>query len=316
MDDVKVPKYVRQFLESRHLELGALRGMSMAEIRGRGASPRVVEWIAKYLGRGEEIGRDDLVEVLPGVTLGMVKSRRGLKGTWRYFGYEDRESFDRAGITDEQVAEYILSRRVSVREEERVRSGGARSRGRRLSREEVQRELDRRLGEVLALYNTDNLTDRENLRRLVFMEWQSEQFQNEMLDLRMRGDAQSRRDEALLAEQHAKLSKEIRDLQKVMGIDRASREVVEREDPLDVVTAGLEDAKWLLDNEIQVVEHRCADGRVVRPIMLIWHFFPTHPHETFRQECPNCGQVLEVECKRRGYAVKASDFDISDLVDI
>jgi len=315
---VTVPFWVRRALERNGVGLEELRGMSVEEMGGMEYfGPSVVRWVMEYFGRGDEVrdmGSSD--EVLPGVSRGRVRQWRALRGTWRHFGAETREEFDALGVSDEEVARYILENTdAGFIENEGDGGDSKRRRGRGKKRlGEIRAEWERRVREYLERFDAPTPNDVAALRRLAFMDLRVELIQRRMLELVDEVGVRAMREMSSLNEQQVALSTEIRNLQKSLGIDRVRRvEEEERLDPLQVLRDGVRDAKWLMDNEIQEVVHYCADGKVV-PIMAIWHWFPTHPHGSFRQQCPNCGEWFTVEYKPRGEAVSAKDFEIPDLL--
>ena len=302
-----VPSWVRRKLDVTGMPLESFAGMTLDQVctalNIKDKRSNIARWIVKY--HGVDLDEKKYSEVIPGVKLWEVNRNKGLVGTWRHFGASDRSGFDALGITDEAVAEYIASNRVgAVPKTDKKKQAALRA--------DMDVQLDERYKEYLNQFESDTPNDKAMLRNLASMEVRLEAIQSELMDTVGTVDAIQIRKSETLNKQSVDLSKEIRELQKALGIDKVSRDNSDKADPLGVLRDAMRDAKWLLDNEIHTVEHHCPDGKVV-PIMQIWHFFPTHPHTDFKQVCPNCGMEIVVSYKYRGVAVNSKDFVVEGL---
>lgn len=255
------------------------------------------------------------LEVLPGITAKRVKQFRSLRGTWRYFGCESKAEFEAKGVTDLEVAEYIQAK-ASQRDFIENESKRA-SRGGKIDASAFNAMWDKKFAEYQSRFTTEDATpnDIASLRRLAFMDAQQEFTQQHIVNNLTLRDISDRNAIKGLNETLVSLSREMREIEKTLGIDRVTRKKDDDvADPMEVIASGIRDARWLLANEIQEVRCPGCESKHDVAIMSIWHRYPTHPHGDFTQECPNCGRILVVKCKKRGVAAKAKDFEIPDLL--
>lgn len=262
-------------------------------------------------------------EVLPGITQGRVNQFRALRGTWRYFGCKNRAELD-AKVSDEQIAQYIQEK---ASKKDFIENPKPELMG--IGEDAFNALWDQKYAAYTARFQTDKATpnDLASLKRLAFMEAQQEVIQRHIISKLDISDISDRNVIKGLNDTLVSLSREMREIEKQLGVDRVTRQKAEDADnPLEVLRQGIADAKWLIDNEIQEVRCPGCESKIDVPILSIWHHYPTHPprpvgakgeyaegEALFHQECPNCGRILVVRYKPRGVPLRAKDFEIPDL---
>lgn len=247
-------------------------------------------------------------ETILGVSVGKIKSRRNLLGTWRYFGgstkynspCRNRQEFNALGVSDLEVAEYILyceskkqrsnaikaaDEAMSVQEEkdwledrkDRERKGGE--------------EHERRYQEYLQDFNEDALTeaDKASIWTLVGIDLALKENVKAQYSFYGRVDPGSIMNKKLLSDEVARMSAEFRQLQKMLGIDMPTRIKAEQQATgIDVVRDIVDQSAEFISNEMIEVEH-CG-------ILNTW-LCPFFPEMGYRYEtkCPRCGEAIIVE---------------------
>jgi len=242
--------------------------------------------------------------MIEGVPLGEIKKARNLSGTWHFFGFETREEFDAADISDRRmVVEYMRpvgerkagERKVRTEEAiaalERYESEGDWEEEIRTNIEDFERKVEERVAQYLEDFETSAKTDVDNLKNLASAQIRLEAIQEVRLHQMAKPIEQQvtkiARDvyKALSEEEKALLS-QVRLLQKGMGIDKPTREMAaDQVTGVDRVQAIVQEAKDFLANEIVEVSH-CG-------IRVAWYarFFPEEPL-FIRTKCPRCGEVV------------------------
>jgi len=242
--------------------------------------------------------------MIAGVPLGEIKKRRNLSGTWNFFGFDTKEEFDAADISDKRiVVEYMLP--VSERKagEERAKAEEA---ARALERygaeggleaeietnvESFEQKVEERVAQYLEDFDTSAKTDVDNLRNLASAQIRLEAIQEVRLYQMAKPVEQqitkiARDVFKALGEEEKALLQQVRLLQKGMGIDKPTREDKAAEvTGVDRVQAIVREAKEFLANEIVEINH-CG-------VRVAWYarFFPEEPL-FIRTKCPRCGEEI------------------------
>ncbi|MFA5937122.1 MAG: hypothetical protein WC822_04565 [Candidatus Paceibacterota bacterium] len=226
----------------------------------------------------------DKREIRVGVSVGLVRTLRGVKGTWYHFGVNTKEEFESKNISDEAIADYIIANRRMKEQGEYVEvvagdvSGMRRkgkARGVRKTGIDLRDKWEDKMKEYHESYEMDTPNDVVGIRTLAWMDVQIEFIQKSIIELSGSSDMKTRNHVSELNKQLKDLIGESRALQKLLEIDKSSRGQKD-ESGIDIVGDMVKDAGWLLENEIQTVACHCEDGKVIE---IAWdhHFFPTHP---------------------------------------
>ena len=304
-DETFPQRWVIRAMNRNGLTLEDLERMGYEELRnveGIGAVSAIA--IFNHFHPEIEAGQLPTGETVFNIPIKGIDRARRLDGTWRHFGEKTQEEFDALGVSNERVARFILDQekdgisRIAEKQEEK--------------QNDRVKELEERLQAYLEYFDAPTPNDIAALRNLAFLNMRADILQQDLVALVGKVDPVSQKIMEGLNEQIVKVSAETRLLEQALGIGRKKR-VEEGDDPLEVLRGAMSDAEWLMEQEIHEVVHHCKDNKVI-PIMSIWHNFPTHPHEPFRQQCPNCEEWITVEYKERGIAVSAKDFEIEDIL--
>jgi len=298
-------RWVVRAMKQNNLTLEDLGNMSYERLRSiDGIGPASATAIFSHFHPGIDAGQLPSGETVFNISMKSIERARRIDGTWHHFGASTQEEFDALEISNEDIARFILDK------EKEGASHIAQKREERQS--DRQEELEERLQAYLEYFDAPTPNDVAALRNLSFLNMRADILQQDLVAHVGATDPTSQKIMEGLNEQIVKVSAETRLLEQALGIGRRKR-IEEGDDPLEVLRGAMDDAEWLMEQEIHEVVHRCKDGKVI-PIMSIWHYFPTHPHEPFRQQCPNCGEWITVEYKKRGIAISAKDFEIEDIL--
>ena len=298
-------RWVKRAMKRNKLSLEDLENMSYESLRdtkGIGKESAIAIW--NHFHPDVKAGQLIDGKMAFNISKESINRARRMDATWQHFGAKTQNEFDTLDISDEGVARFVLDREKEGKEyvvEER-------------NERQVDRvaELKRREEEYLEYFDAPTPNDVAALRNLSFLNMRSAILQEQLLAIVGKVDTVSLSTMQGLNDQIVKVSAETRQLEQALGIGRSKR-IDKGDDPLEVLRGAMDDAEWLMEQEIHEVVHHCKDGKVI-PIMSIWHYFPTHPHETFKQQCPNCEEWITVEYKERGIAVSAKDFEIEDIL--
>jgi len=246
-------------------------------------------------------------EFIEGVSLGKIKRMRNLSGTWNFFGYDTKATFDAAGITDLQMSQYIkrsgdineAAREAWAREQaeaqewyEKNEAGWREDVEARIK--EFEQEVVRKVAQYLDDFEAPTESDEDNLKNLAAAQLRLEAIHRDRLrqmalPFAVRVSKGSRDILESLADEERSLLQQIRLMQKGMGIDRPTREIKASEiTGVDRVKTIVQEAKEFLANEIVEVHH-CG-------IRVAWYarFFPEEPL-LIKTKCPRCEQLIEIE---------------------
>ena len=254
---------------------------------------------------GKPRDEKSIPKTIEGVSIGEIKRRRNLSGTWHHFGYSTKEEFDAAGVSDlRMVREYI--RPVSERkaEEKKVKTEEAVAAFERYEAERdavegveesnienFERKVEKRVAQYLEDFETSAVTDVDNLRNLASAQIRLESIQETRLRQMAKPVEQqitkiARDVFRALGEEEKALLQQVRLLQKSMGIDKPARDAKTAEvTGVDRVQAIVQEAKRFLANEM---EDMCHCG-----IRTTWvsDLFP-ETYGKFIKQCPRCGGII------------------------
>ena len=244
---------------------------------------------------------------IDGVPYGEIKKRRNLIGTWRAFGFDNKEAFDAAEISDGRIVAHIKGVAFRKAKEEEAKAAEAleaieafqETSGEDVAiavsnLEEFEARVEKRVAEYLEDFDTTVRSDIDNLANLAKAQLALERIQ----EIRMHQLAQPMEYQAMktakdalkiLGDAEKSLLQQIRLLQKGMGIDKPTREAADSaETGVDRVVAIVEAAKKFLVNEVVQVHHcgiRIAD----------WSDYFWETGLYLRKKCPRCGEMIEIE---------------------
>ena len=241
---------------------------------------------------------------IEGISVGEIKRWRNLSGTWKSLGYDTKEAFDAAGVSDLRMVQHIKDkkgRNEAAKEawaEEQARAVELYKKDEAAFRKEVESnkaDYEQKVADKVAKYLEDfeapTESDEDNLKNLVEAQLRLEDIHRD----RRRQMAQpfavkvsktSRDVFSDLADEEKGLLQQIRLSQKGMGIDRPTREDKAAEvTGVDRVQAIVQEAKEFLANEIVEINH-CG-------VRVAWYarFFPEEPL-FIRTKCPRCGEEI------------------------
>lgn len=243
-------------------------------------------------------------ETILGVPVGKIRSRRNLLGTWRYFGrkYErpsnTKQQFDALGVPDLEVAEYILECEGRKQRNEALKAADqALSTQTRSDFLEDRADRQRRGGEehqakyeeYLKDYDAPTEADRASLWTLAGIDLALRKNLSAQYVYYDKVDGASIQNKKLLSDEVGRLSTELRQIQKMLGIDMPTRIKAEQQATgIDVVRDIVDQSAEFISNEIVEVEH-CG-------ILNTW-IVPFFPEEGYRYEtkCPRCNEAIIVE---------------------
>jgi len=249
----------------------------------------------------------EAAKYIEGVSVGKIKRMRNLSGTWNFFGYDTKEDFDAAGITDLQMTQYIkgtgeankVARETWAMEQAEAvdwyEKNEAEWRNDVDSRvEEFEREVARKVAQYLDDFEAPTESDGDNLRNLAAAQLRLEAIHRDRLrqmalPFAIRVNKASRDILASLADEEKALLQQIRLLQKAMGIDRPTREDKAAEvTGVDRVQAIVLKAKETLKDQIDDMHH-CG-------IRTAWtsDFFKETYFKVVKQ-CARCGGLIVEE---------------------
>ena len=247
-------------------------------------------------------------ETILGIPIGVIKSRRNLIGTWRHFGREHempcktRQQFDAMGVSDLEVAGYILDCQ-SVQE----RDGAIKAADEALSKQthrtfiEDRKEARRKgLGEHQKLYeeyledfDAPTKADKGTLWTLSGIDLALRKNLGAQYVWYEKTDAGAIQNKKLLSDEVARLSSEFRQLQKMLGIDKPTREGKDSaESAMEYIRRIVEGAREFVDEQITQMVH-C--NILIREDI---DHFPELYTKLIKQ-CPRCGDMIEIEYGER-----------------
>ena len=242
-------------------------------------------------------------EMILGVPIGKIKSRRNLLGTWRHFGKNkempchNRQQFDALGVTDLEIAEYVLDCESRKQRSNAIKAADEAMSTReekdwRLDREERQRrgrkEHEAKYEEYLKDYDAPTEADRASLWTLAGIDLALRENLSAQYAYYGRVDGASIQNKKLLSDEVARLSTELRQMQKMLGIDMPTRIKAEQQATgIDVVRNIVEGTRSHFDTYNVPVEHcniQIGDWQ---------HYFPEVGY-TCRTICPRCGESVHI----------------------
>ena len=243
-------------------------------------------------------------EMILGVPIGKIKSRRNLLGTWRHFGKNkempchNRQQFDALGVTDLEIAEYVLDCESRKQRSNAIKAAdealsSQEERDWRLDREERQRrgrkEHEAKYEEYLKDYDAPTEADRASLWTLAGIDLALRENLSAQYAYYGRVDGASIQNKKLLSDEVARLSTELRQMQKMLGIDMPTRIKAEQQATgIDVVKDIVDQSAEFISNEMIEVEH-CG-------ILITWlaNFFEEMGYK-YETKCPRCGEAIVIE---------------------
>ena len=242
-------------------------------------------------------------ETILGVPIGKIKSRRNLLGTWRHFGKNkempchNRQQFDALGVTDLEIAEYVLDCESRKQRSNAIKAAdealsSQEERDWRLDREERQRrgrkEHEAKYEEYLKDYDAPTEADRASLWTLAGIDLALRENLSAQYAYYGRVDGASIQNKKLLSDEVARLSTELRQMQKMLGIDMPTRIKAEQQATgIDVVKNIIEGAEAHYDKYSMPIEH-C---HILHTDLLC--YFKEMGFD-FRSLCPRCGEAIFV----------------------
>lgn len=243
-------------------------------------------------------------ETILGVPISKIISRRNLLGTWRHFGKDKgmlcqtRQQFDALGITDLEMAEYIrMGESIKARDESLKVADELRSKQQYTTfleeREErvkkANEERDAKLGEYLSSFNAPTDVDVDNLRIMAGMVLAIEYNQQAQMAYMGKTDPASVQAKQVLSTEITNLTRELRQLEKDMGIDLPTRIKAESQATgIDVVREIVEGTRETFDKYDIPIEH-CS---ILIADLLC--YFPEMGYE-YRTICPRCEETIHIQ---------------------
>lgn len=245
--------------------------------------------------------------MIEGVSIGRIKKARNLSGIWRAMGYETREEFVAADVSDARIARYLKTREsekgvvrqaktdaaIEAVERYEAEEGG---RGERIEerKKEFEQRIEERVSQYLEDFEAPTVMDENNLKNLASAQLRLEELQNARLyymarPMEEQASKIGRDIYKSFYEEEKGLLQQIRLAQKGMGIDRPTREDRALEvTGVDRVKAIVLEAKRVVDEEL---ENMCHCG-----IRTAWvsDFF-SETYGKFVKQCARCGGLIVVE---------------------
>lgn len=242
-------------------------------------------------------------ETILGVSLSLIKSRRNLLGTWRHFGKDKgmlcqtRQQFDALGITDLEMAEYIrMGKSIKERDTQLKQADEMRThqeyttfveeREERIAK--ANKERDAKLQEYLKSFEAPTDIDIDNLKITAGIVLAIEYNQQSQMAYMGKTDPASVQAKAVLSTEITNLTRELRQLEKDMGIDLPTRIKAESQATgIDVVRDIVEGTREHYDKYGIAVEHchiLIAD---------LLNYFPEMGYD-YRTICPRCKETIHI----------------------
>lgn len=243
-------------------------------------------------------------ETILGIPTTKIRTWRNLRGTWRHFGrkYEmpcqTKQQFDAIGVKDLEMAEYILDRQ-SVQE----RDGAIKAADEALSKQTHRtfiedRKEARRKGleehqklyeEYLEDFDAPTKADKGTLWTLSGIDLALRKNLGAQYVWYEKTDAGAIQNKKLLSDEVARLSSEFRQLQKMLGIDKPTREGKDSaESAMEYIRRIVEGAKEFVDEHTTQMIH-C--NILIREDV---DHFP-ELYTKVEKQCPRCGEIITVE---------------------
>ena len=253
-------------------------------------------------------------ETILGVPVAKIKSRRNLLGTWRYFGRKhempchNRQEFDALNVPDLEVAEYILDcesrkgRDNALKAADEAMSKSDKSKFLEERAERIERGREEHLAkyqEYLKDYDVPTEGDRATLWTLAGIDLALRKNLSAQYAYYEKIDPASIQNKKILSDEVGRLSAELRQLQKMLGIDMPTRIKAEQQATgIDVVREIVDRSAEFITNEMVEVEH-CG-------ILHTWLacFFPEAGYD-YQTVCPKCSNPIHIH--------KEKETDVSKL---